>query len=237
MGYFANGFVFTSKPDFRAVSKAVPGRIAQGYKHKRLPVWLLDLWKPRDELHFHQAPFCDPAADGFRTDLTAVDAATCEFLTAIEGIKRAAGYRTASPEDGYIHLALAIAAAARAPTFFFAADDDETDMAGRTVPGSLVSFGCRLDRLSVQYSSGRTVVTPLKHVQDGDTDGFRRRVGQVERVRGITVSPPREVEGGQNLYENPVAQWPWEAGDPAAILGLGTWDPLVNVESDFTIVC
>ena len=53
---------------------------------------------------------------------------------------------------------------------------------------------------------------------------------------GVQVLEPRDVEGGRVPYENPVAQWPRVAGDPAEILGLGTWEPLVNLEKDFAVV-
>jgi hypothetical protein len=236
VGYFANGFVFTAEPDFALVGAAIPDRLARGYKHNRRPVWLLDLWKPQGTLALRRAPFCDPAAAGFRTDLAAADSHTRGFLAAFQRLTEAVGDRTADPECGNAHLALAVAAAARRPTFFFAADDEETDMGCRAVPGSLVSFGCRLDRLAVQYSAGRTAVTPLNFLEDDDEDGLRDLIARASRVAGVSVTPPRDIEGGQPLYENPVAQWPREAGDPVEVLGLGTWDPLVNVERDFAVV-
>ncbi len=173
VGYFANGFVFSAEPDFAGVSAAIPDRLIRGYKHNRQPVWLLDLWKLRGKLSLPRAPFCDPAADGFRTDLAAVDTTTRDFLATFQGLKEAVGHRTADPEQGNVHLALAVAAAARRPTFFFAADDEETDMGCRAVPGSLVSFGCRLDRLAVQYSAARITATPLNFQEDDDEDGLR----------------------------------------------------------------
>ena len=81
MGYFANGFVFTSQPDFAAAANVAPGRLARGYKHNHDPLWLLDIWRPRRNRQLRRSAFCDPAADGFRTGLTGVDAATCAFLT------------------------------------------------------------------------------------------------------------------------------------------------------------
>ena len=232
MGYFANGLVFTEQPDFEAASEVVPGRLARGYKHKKHPVWLLDLWKPRGKLH----PFCNPAAEGFRTDLSLVDGSTRAFLTALEALQRAIGFRNPSPEVSDVHLALAVAGATRCPAFFFAADDEETDMGCNAVSGSLVSFGCRLARLSVQYANGQTAVTPQNYLEEEDDERLQEAIAKSKSVPGLSVLEPRGIENGQLLYENPVGQWPKAAGNPAEILGLGTWDPLLNLEKDFTVV-
>lgn len=235
MGYFANGFVFTDQPDFEAASKVVPGRLARGYKHNQHPIWLLDMWKPRGKLQLRRSPFCDPAADGFHTD-SALDVPTRAFLTALEALREAIELGSREPEVSGIHLALGVAAAARCPAFFFAANDEETDMACNAVSGSLVSFGCRLDRLSVQYISGQTTITPLNYLEDGDEEGLQDLIGAAKTVAGISVLASRDIEDGQVLYENPVGHWPKAAGNPADILGLGTWDPLLNVEKDFAVV-
>lgn len=236
MGYFTNGFVFTSLPDFEAASKVVPGRLARGYKHNKHSVWLLDLWKPRGKLQLRRSPFCDPAAEGFRTDLDVVDGGALAFLTALERLRQAIGLGSGGPEVSNVHLAVAVATAARCPAFFFAADDEETDMGCNAISGSLVSFGCRLDRLSVEFSGGQTAVTPLNHLEDDDEEGMQDVITAAKTVPGVSVFEPRDIEGGQTLYEYPVAQWPKAAGDPAEILGLGTWDPLLNVENDYAVV-
>ena len=234
MGYFANGFVFTNQPDFEAASKIVPARSARGYKHSRHPIWLLDLWTPRGAAN-RRSPFCDQAAEGFRTDAP-FDAPTGVLLTALEGLRKAIWSGRAGQEVAGIHLALTVAAATRCPTFFFAADDEEIDMACNAEPGTLVSFGCRLDRLSIQYAAGQTAVTPLNYLEDDDEEGLQDLIEAVKTVPGISVEAPRDIDGGQALYENPVSHWPESAGDPAEILGLGTWDPLLNLEDDFTVV-
>jgi hypothetical protein len=145
------------------VSKVVPGRLARGYKHNQRPVWLLDLGKPRGKLQVRRAPFCDPAAEGFRTDLARVDPATRSFLGALEGLQQAIGLATAGPEVSYVHLGLAVAGATRSDAFLFAADDDETDMGCNVVSSSLVSFGCRIDRLSV-HLAGSAIPVPRQYV-------------------------------------------------------------------------
>lgn len=236
MGYFGNGFVFTSKPDFEAATKVVPDRLARGYKHIHHPVWLLDFWKPRGKLQVRRAPFCDPAADGFRTDLSGIDAATRAFLTVLEGLEPATGCRNTGPEISCVHLALAISGATQCPTFFFAADDDETDIGCNAVWGSLVSFGCRLDRLSVDYIAGQTTVTPLNYLEDVGEEDLQELILAVKSVAGISVLEQRDIENGQVLYENPVGQWPKAAGNPTEILGIGTWEPLLNLENDFAVV-
>jgi hypothetical protein len=236
MGYFANGFVFTSEPDFASASRVVPGRFVRGYKHNRQPIWLLDIWKPRGKLQVRRSPFCDPAAEAFRTDLTRVDAPTNAFLAALERLRQAIGHRGDGPEVSGVHLALAVADATACPSYFFAADDEETDMGCNAVSTSLVSFGCRLDRLSIRYTSGQTTVIPLNYLEDGDEEGLQELIAAASNVPGVSLQAPRDIEGGQVLYENPVDQWPKTAGNPAEILGLGTWDPLLNIDEDFTVV-
>ena len=235
MGYFTNGFVFTSRPDFEAASKVIPGRSARGYQHNRQSVWLLDLWKPRGKLQLRRSPFCDPAAEGFRTD-TALDGPTRDFVNVFEALRQACDLGSGRPEISGLHAALAVAAAARGQAHYFAADDEETDFGCNAASGSLVSFSCRLDQLSVQYANGRASVTPLSDLEDGDEDRLQDLIAAAESVAGISVLQPRIIEGGQIFYENPVGQWPQAAGDPAEILGLGTWDPLANIENDFAVV-
>jgi hypothetical protein len=236
MGYFANGFVFTSEPKFKAISTTVPGRFVRGYKHNVQSIWLLDIWKPRGKLLLRNSPFCDQAADGFRTDTGTVDGPTTTFLKSFQRLNNALGNPNPGREASYIHSALSVTAAASCPTFFWAADDDEIDMGCRTVPGSLVSFGCRLDRLSIRYNDGHATATPMHSVEDHDDDVFEEMIANAKSVPGLTLRQTREVKGGRTLYENPIEFWPKEAGNPAEILGLGTWDPLMNLEADFSVV-
>ena len=131
---------------------------------------------------------------------------------ALERLQQAIGFRNVGPEASYVHLALAIAQATRSPAFFFAADDEEIDVGCNAVSGSLISFGCRVDRLSVQYTNGQTVVTPLNYLEDGDEEGLQELIGAANGVAGISVSEPRNVEDGQvSVRESsrPVAESSW----------------------------
>ena len=236
MGYFSNGFVFTTLPDFEGVGNAIPNRWARGYKHNQNSIWLLDLWRSLEKPQRRREPFCEPAGDGFQMDLAVIDGATREFLDIFERLLRAVSLRDSSLAFSSTYLALAVAAAARCPTFFFAADDEETDMGCNAIPGSLISFGCRLDRLCVEYNGEKVSATPLNYDEDDDEDGMRELIAAANTVPGLSVQKPRTIEGGQISYEHPVAQWPEVAGDPTEILGLGTWDPLLNIEQDFRVV-
>ena len=236
MGYFANGFVFTSDPDFKALSAAIAAdRCVRGYKHVARSIWLVDIWKPRGKLRLRHAPFCDGAADGSNVDPRGLDAPTRAFLECFQHMTGALGMGP-SVELDYVHLALATAAAARCPSFLFAADDEALDLGCRTAPGSLVSFGCRLDKLSIRYDGKQVTAIPLNFLEDDDADFLAEMIARIRGVPGLSVLAPRDIENGQTLYENPVEQWPKDAGDPAEILGLGTWDPLTNLETDFAVV-
>lgn len=236
MGYFANAIVLTSEPDFNLASAANPDRLARGYKHKIHPIWLLDYWKPRGKLGLRQAPFCDPAIGAFRTDISTLNAQSSAFLGTLQRLKQHLNSSSGEPEISYVHLAIAVAAKLQAPVFCFAADDEELDFGCRVEPGSVVSLGCRFDWLEVRYSNGQVAVTPQNVFTEGNEDEFEGMIVGVESLAGVSVLPAVELENGRTLYENPVEQWPVEAGYPAEVLGLGTWDPLLNVESDFTVV-
>lgn len=233
MGYFANGFVFTAEPNFAAVPPVLPGRSIRGYKHNHRDLWLLDVWKSRGRLRRH-APFCEPAAEDFIADHSSFDDPTQQFLTTFQQVITTCEPGAGSDEVSINQMALVIAAAARRPTYFFAADDEELDLGGRADPKALLSFSCRLCRTSVRYDRGRVEVTPLSYGEDElDVQAF---ADCMKALPQVILHPSRDMGDGPLLYENPVEQWPQEAGDPTAILGFGTWDPLLNVESDFHVV-
>jgi len=52
----------------------------------------------------------------------------------------------------------------------------------------------------------------------------------IARIEGVSVKPIELLEGGLPLYDSAVQLWP--AGDPDVLLGVGTWDPFLNVEND-----
>ena len=235
MGYFSTGIVFFAQPDFVALPTALPGHSVCGYKHKSAPVWLLDIWQARGRSNRWRTQFGDDSAEGFQIDLSGVDEPTREFLTNFERLRQALGERGPS-EAGYVHLTLAVSSAVNRLAFLFAANDEELDLGCQVLPGSLVSFGCNLGQLSVEYHRGELTVTPLRDLEDEDEDGVLKLIGQVQTVPGVVIMPTRDVDGGSLLYEHPVRQWPSDAGDPAQLLGLGTWDVLENVGSDFEVV-
>jgi hypothetical protein len=133
-------------------------------------------------------------------------------------------------------LTLAVAAAAQLPTFYFAANDEFIDMACKTIPGALVAFGCRLASASLQYGEGQTDVTPLRLAEDDDEGTVENIVNALEHFPGISLEQTVNVEGGLRLYENPVKHWPPDAGNVTETLGLGTWDPFADFESQFDVV-
>jgi hypothetical protein len=235
VGLFSNGFVFTTQPDFDAATRAIPDRFARGYKHTQHSVWLLDLWKPRGKQSERRSHFCDPLPENYRTDLSLVDAATRALLAKVEHLGQTSEEEF-GPVVAGIHLTVDVASAAGIPAFFFAADDEELDMACQAIPGTLDTLGCRLGDLALNYSRGRITVTPLKHLEDTDADLVEEAIEAASQVEGVFISEPREIENGLKLYENPTAFWPKAAGNPAEILAIGTWDVYTNLESDFAVV-
>lgn len=236
MGYFSTGIVFFAQPDLAVLPAALPGHSVCGYKHKSAPVWLLDIWQARGRSNRWRTQFGDDSAEGFQTDLSGVDEPTRQFLAKFERLRQVLGERGPSVA-GYVHLALAVSSAVNRLAFLFAANDEELDLGCQVLPGSVVSFGCRLSQLSVEYYLGELTVTPLRYLEeDDDEERLLNQIRQAQTVPNVVIMPTRDIDGGSLLYEHPVRQWPSYAGDPAQLLGFGTWDVLENVGSDFEVV-
>lgn len=233
MGYFKNAFVSTSPVDYRHILPLVPERCLSAYKHKNRGVWLLDLWKPR-RTRAH-TPFCESATEDIQVDSLSIDLPTTNFIESLIRVCDSLA-DTVDPFDLVsVYVPLALAAATSTPMFYFAADDELTDMACLADPGSVAAFGCRLGPISIQYRSGETIITPLHCLEDDDDQiiVLEDIIDRLDLLPGISVEATREIDGGLQMYENPLRHWPAEAGDAGEILGLGTWDPFVNFDRDF----
>ncbi len=137
MGYFANGFVFTTPPDFESATNAVPGRSARlqaqaAFYLVARPVeaaaktaaWPFTIHRLRSRWVSHRS-----------RPLWRGDA---HILSALERLQQLMGFQSVGREASRVHLALAVAGATGCPAFFFAADDEETNMACNAAPGARV---------------------------------------------------------------------------------------------------
>jgi hypothetical protein len=230
MGYYGNGFAFTAEPSWSAIARVFPRSTGlRAYRHRAYPIWLLDTWRASPREHW---PFTDRKPEELvLPPRLHQDADT--VLTAVSSVFRALS-EARTYDLAWLRIAAQISLLAGTDTFFFAADDDLTDMACMAGGGGFVRFRLAVGGCVVEYDAGHLAVTPLDFAEDPEQNVPPATLSRLSCVPGVVVAPPRVVEGGKPLYENAVLLWP--SGDPGAILGVGTWDPFEHVERDLRIV-
>jgi hypothetical protein len=235
MGYLASGYAFSVEPDWERVRRLLPKFHVRGYKHKDRPLWMLDAWQttPGEHYPFTGQPieFKDLKIEGAKPDspLATTFERICDLVAASDEYP--------SYERAFLRVPLAIAAAAKAPTFAFTADDDTLDFAALVDSGSYVSLGCRMESLDMVLDDGVLRVMPFRSDEDEDDDGpaseLLRGLARLENVR---VGETRTVEGGWLIYHHPTAVWPDEWGNVEELLGFGTFDPFETFAEQFAPV-
>jgi hypothetical protein len=231
MGSLANGFVFTAEPAFAEIAAAFPGHSARGYRHVTRSLWLLDLFEqPWRGTH---VPFT-----GRTAEISAIPRAqtveTTQFLGALDALLAALPEGEVRHGGRECRLALAIGERAGVPTFFFAGDDESLDLACVVTDGVLERFRCRMEHLTVTHEHGRTELTPNVLVENDEEEPSPELLRAIGRV-GWPIAAPVEVVGPQ-LHESTSLLWPADAGVPAEVLGVGTWDFGEPLERDFRVV-
>jgi hypothetical protein len=230
MGYFGNGFVFTVEPAWRAIADAFPRLMGfRGYRHRREPLWLLDMWMAS---RYEHAPFTDRLPEDLVLEVVVASKAKSTLATAA-GVFAALAPDAAPCGLGWLGLAAQVSTLAQTEAFFFAGDDDETDMACTASAGMLTRLRLRFAGCAVEYASNQFTVTPFAFVEDPEQDPSAEALVRVGRLSGVTVGPADAIDGGLPLYDSAVRLWP--DGDPAAILGVGTWDPFQHMARDFGV--
>jgi hypothetical protein len=232
VGYFTSGCVFTSEPRFADIAAAFPRLVVRGYRHAAEPIWLLDLYKK--PTRGQQSPFT-ARANQMEVALGSPAAEATALLGGLESLLGALP-KGAGHGARELRLALAVAEPANASTFYFAGDDDLVDFACVVDRGSVHRLRCRMQDLTVAHERGRTEILPHVLVLHDDETPSPELLRLVRNAVDWAVGVPRELAGDHPLHESAVALWPTEAGDPAALLGVGTWDPLENLARDFRVV-
>lgn len=236
MGYFVNGLVFSTEPDFSAIASLNRDRFARGYKHKEHAVWLMDFWKPKGTVQRRTYPFCDPMVGELAQKLFERNNESFKEIVTIYEELAAISEGLDQEIRGYLNLAMSASTVHDGSVFCFAADDEDLDFACTAHQGILNSFGFRQDFIAATYSNDAFTVTPINQFMDGCESEFEAQLKQLSAIRGIEISETRDDLDGQQLFENPVALWPAEAGSAEEMLRLGTWEPLENLEADYEIV-
>jgi len=231
MGYFGNGFVFTSPPSWDALAGVIPPAVSlRAYSHHSAPVWLLDAWVQTKRQHW---PFTDDFPE--ETDVScALPDSTHAVLQRFEALCEVLPGSEFVYGHGWLRATAALAVASGVNTFFFGADDEVTDFACLATPHGFARFRVRFGTFSVEFRESGLFIVPFAFDEDPDANVSPAALATLARVSDATVEAPRVIPGGLPLYESAVTLWPF--GDPGALLGVGTWDPFLNIESDLTTV-
>jgi hypothetical protein len=256
MGWSSYGYVFTRPPNWGRLS-ALPVRSGQvvGYKHRAKDVWLAGLATNRD--HGGAAFAFQPTTD-FAVDRRTVTPETRRLLARLDHLAGVLDTEYLRFSFAWAGLAVAVATRAEVPVFFFTADDECLDIGCRAEPRRLVEFAGRFPDFLTRCRDGAVrlfvpdpdVLTSFPADRlDGarGCDGIELVVGggrlptplPAAAVRGRRGKGHRPTPGEEDLarwgvfYRFPVELWPPEAGNPADVLGLGTWDLFDTFDRDF----
>lgn len=233
MGYYGNGFVMTHQPRWDALADFQSGVGLTGYRHKVHSVWLLDVWTyTRRGGHW---PFTDELVEESLVVaglLEETDEVLATFDCICEAIRN-------EPFDeiiygvGFLRLAAHLSSTLVPQIFFFAADDEVTDMAVLASAGRLDRFRVRFGVWAIEFRDCRFVATPRLSAEDEEIRFSEEVARQISRIPGVAVAEAVDTSGGDPLYGSAVSLWPEDAGDPVAMLGVGSWDPFEHLERDY----
>jgi len=233
LGYYGNGFIFTSTPAWPALEMLPSDFGFTGYRHKTSGVFALDVWKCTGHPHW---PFTDEPGRMAMTPLPgSTEDVLARFGEICEAI-RTAEITEAIYGESLLRLTVYLSSILGVDTFFFAADDELRDMAARAQGRVLTDFRVRFGAYAVAFSGGTFRVTARSFVEDDEIAYSENVLARIRALPGTTVTEPERVTNGNPLYESALQLWPSEAGDPAKLLGIGTWDPFLQIDEDFSKV-
>lgn len=174
--------------------------------------------------------------------------------TVLERLTKAIDLLTGEPPTkyppygiGWLRLALAVEQRVGCPTFFFAADDECMDMACQISKGEIVKAAFDFGDV-LRHSDGKTTLTRYvraKGVPQAFPFGKPKEspkppadVCEPLAEMGIKFVRPTHKEAIRSkMFQELVTEsWPEDAGDPVAILGVGTWDVFLNLDRDYRVV-
>jgi len=231
MGYYGNGFVLTKKLPWQAFASALPGSIAvRAYKHRTENVWFLDAWSVTTRQHW-------PFTDDFPEDVTfssSLPETSSALLSSFDAFCEALPSDETPYGAGWLRATAHLSVVLDDSCFFFAGDDELTDIACHASRGTFQTFRVRFEGCAAEYSGGKLSVVPFDFIEDPETGLTREQLLALSQVPGVSLAPVQRFEGGTPLYGSAVALWP--SGDPVSLLGVGTWDPFKHVEQDLEVV-
>ena len=189
----------------------------RGYEHPPSGLWMLDVWAATAVPQPH-------AFNGARefvemTNLPADE--TVRTFERIVGVVGGAGDGPVAYGDGWLRLTEAVGAALGQPVFFFAADDEEYDLACSADGGGITRVGFRMEQLGIRYSGGQWVVTPRTYGDD-EVRWSEGMLAELRALEGVRVEAP-EARESESYLEYANAEWPAEAANPDKVIGGWGW--------------
>ncbi len=228
MGYFGGAFVFTDEPAWQKLNKFDSSINFCGYKHTERNLWLLDYWVRGKHAYPFIGAYEESVLEALPEDDTAKNFST--IRTALRSHIDDVAYGAA-----WHKFAVAIAVELQIRTFFFAGDDECYDFACQiNADGSTKTIACRFDPFHVKFANNRWAITPRQYA-DEETDFDDQLLAQLGSIPNTQVNQPVSMDAPE-FYENASQEWPDDAGAPDKMLGIGTWDPYLNVERDYAVV-
>jgi hypothetical protein len=237
MGYFAVGFAFPRAPNWQALRALLPQHRLRGYQHKSAPLCMLDVWEPDTGSKREHYPFVgdfeNPAEIAGAAPASALGSAFDKVADAldIQYIYRA----------GWGRLAAAVARAAGTETLLFRANDDEYHFACLARPDGgepVAELLCRYEDIRLRAEGGKLIAQLYEPIEDEeeyatDEDEFAQ---SLEGIAGVAIGPRLEPVDGFLIHHEAVELWPAAWGNCETLLGLGTFDPFVQMGEDFKVV-
>ncbi len=256
MGWSTYGYVFTRQPNWDRLAD-LPLRACRvvGYKHRTSDVWLVGFAGRRDR---GAAAFVFHPAVDFAVDRRSLDPPTRDLLSRVDAVAAELGTEYLRFAVEWLTRTLAVADRAEVPVFFFTADDEFLDVGCLVEPRRVVEFAGRFPDFSLRCRGGavRLLVPDRDSLASFPAERLRGLQAAEVVVRRGRRSPNLPVAGGRATTRRrrsasvagdlarwgefcrfPVELWPSEGGDPAVVLGLGTWDLFDNFDRDFEQVC
>jgi hypothetical protein len=231
MAYFATGYAFGSEPAWERIQRSLPQFHLRGYKHKERELWMLDAWQTR--FAAPHEPFGDgpPSPHDFAVKAQPVPEAVALFDRIEEALGEWWGSRVYGAD--WLLVPWSVASAAGVPTFAFIADDESYDFAALVAEGAFVRVGCRVGLLDVVLDGESFRIVPYS--DEDDEPLAPELLDKLASLPGVRLSKPA-APFDSAFYSQPAGLWPAEWGDGEKLLGLGTWDPLLNFEQTFALV-
>jgi hypothetical protein len=136
-----------------------------------------------------------------------------------------------------IRTCLEVARVTRSQVIYVEADDEFVDRACIARPGLLEAFRIRQwldDAADVEIRLNNKKLSLIIFAQD---DRARHLISCWKSLKRVEVRQPTPKERRpRDLYSSAMAIWPKKIGDPSKLLGLGTPEPLCNIDEDFVVL-